>query len=40
MEGLVVDGDGEGGVVLVVDPDEGAPQPHAAPPLTAGHLRL
>ena len=40
MERLVVDGDGEGGVVLVVDADEGAAQPHAAPPLAARHLRL
>ena len=40
VERLVVDGDGEGGVVLVVDADEGAAQPHAAPPLAARHLRL
>ena len=40
VESLVVDCDCEGGVVLVVDADECAPQPHAAPPLAAGHLRL
>ena len=40
MEGLVIDGDGECGVILVVDAYEGPPQPHAAPPLASRHLRL
>ena len=38
MEGLAVDGDGEGGLVLVVDANDGAPQPHAAPPHAPHHL--
>ncbi len=38
VEGLPVDGDGEGGLVLVVDADDGAAQPHAAAPHAANHL--
>lgn len=38
MEGLVVDGDGEGRVVLVVDADHRGAEPDAAAPHAARHL--
>ena len=40
MEGFVVDGDGEGGVVLVVDADNSAAQAHAPPPNASSHFLL
>ena len=38
MEGLVVDGDGERGVILIVYTDNSAAQPHTTPSHAASHL--
>lgn len=40
VEGLVIDGDGEGAVVLIVDAYDGCPQPDAASSHATCHLFL